>query len=210
MRTTRPRAGALLAGIAALVLTAGCGTATQDPPGSGASPAPTAPVPGQDRVSPVPPDANYNAADVVFAQEMLLHAKQAVEMAALAKTRAADAKVKQLATNAQQDREPVVTILAKWLADHRQPAPSAPITAGQRGGASGIADEQEMTTLAGVEGTPFDRLFLQMLIINNEAATNLLNGEQWSGKAPALISLAHDLAASHQAEQGKARQLLGR
>jgi uncharacterized protein (DUF305 family) len=212
MRHSRPHrlAGALLAGLLAAGLLAagalaGCGTA-DDPPAATGSPSPPPPA----RMSPVPADAAYNAADVVFAQETLQHLRQAVRMAGLAKTRAQAPAVKQLAAKADKDRGDVVILLEKWLAEQRQPAPSTPPTVGQAGGKNGLATEAELATLAGAKGRPFDRLFLQMLIINNESATVLLKGQQWSGKAPELMAIAHKLQDDHEAELPAARRLLGR
>jgi uncharacterized protein (DUF305 family) len=194
----------LLAGLAALAVTA-CGTAVDDPSGSG----PSGPAP-QVNMSPVPDDADHNAADVVFAQETLRHLRQAVEIAGLARTRAQAADVKKLAAKAEKDRGDIVILLDRWLTEKRQPVPSAAPTAGQAGGRHGLATEAELATLAGVRGQPFDRLFLQMLIINNESATVLIKGQQWSGKSGPLMAIAHKLEDDHATELTAARRLLGR
>ena len=67
-----------------------------------------------------------------------------------------------------------------------------------------------LNTLAGLRGQPFDRLFLQMLIVNNRSASVLINGQQWAGKAAPLMSIAHKLNTDHTAELEAARRLLGR
>jgi uncharacterized protein (DUF305 family) len=205
MRLSRPHrlAGLILAGLAALVPAAGCG-----PDGGGSDPGTTTAPPA--RMSPVPDDASYNAADVVFAQETLRHLTQAVEMAQLARSRAAGAEVKALAAKAETDRKDVVAVLNQWLVQSKQPVISASPTAGQAGGRSGLASADEMKELANLSGEPFDRLFLQMLIINNESAANMLTGQQWAGKNPSLMSVAHELGEAGKAELVKARQLLGR
>jgi uncharacterized protein (DUF305 family) len=204
MRQSRPHrlAGLILAGLAALVPAAGCGT-DDGGPAPGTTPPPA-------RMSPPPDDANYNAADVVFAQETLQHLAQAVEMAQLARSRAAGAEVKALAAKAETDRKDGVVLLNQWLIQSNQPVISASPTQGQAGGRSGLATADEIKELANLKGEPFDRLFLQMLIINNESAANLLNGQQWAGKNAPLMSIAHKLSNDGKAELAKARQLLGR
>jgi uncharacterized protein (DUF305 family) len=204
MRHCRPHrlAGLILAGLAVLVPAAGCGGDGGPDPGT------SAPPPA--RMSPVPDDANYNAADVVFAQETLRHLAQAVEMAQLAGSRAAGAEVKALAAKAEADRKDVVVLLNQWLIQSNQPVITASPTQGQAGGRSGLATADEIKELANAKGEPFDRLFLQMLIINNEAAANLLTGQQWSGKNAPLMSIAHKLSEDGKVELAKARQLLGR
>jgi uncharacterized protein (DUF305 family) len=192
----------LVAGLAALAVTAGCGT--DDSPTS----APTTPA-GPSRVSPIPSNASYNEADVTFAQESVLHLNQAIEMARLAKTRAANPAVKKLAAKAEKDRQQVIDVINLWLKEAKQPIPDKPTSAGQAGG-SGLANEAEMGTLAGVKGEPFDRLFLQMLAINVEAEINLLNGQQWSGRNAPMMSISHKISDDHNAELKEARRLLGR
>ncbi|MEK8110471.1 DUF305 domain-containing protein [Micromonospora sp. M12] len=57
-----------------------------------------------------------NAADVSFAQAMIPHHQQAVQMADLAVTRATDTDVKQLATQIKAAQGPEITTMTRWLA----------------------------------------------------------------------------------------------
>ncbi len=61
--------------------------------------------------------AGHNAADVTFAQSMVPHHEQAVEMADLAIAKASDPKVKDLATRIKQAQGPEITTMKGWLAD---------------------------------------------------------------------------------------------
>jgi uncharacterized protein (DUF305 family) len=190
---------ALLAGLIALTA-AGCGTDDADTGPGGGETAPNAPIPS---------DADYGGADVIFAQEARRLVVQAVEMATLAETRAAGAEVKQLAAKAKKDRESVAFVLERWLVEHEQPVPSAAPTQGLAAG-KGLATAAEMALLEQATGEPFDRLFLRMLIMNDEAGAQLLTAQQWSGRAPPLMNVAHHLAETQKAELLEARSLLGR
>jgi uncharacterized protein (DUF305 family) len=211
MRHSRPQRGAgplpsrlfalvmaLLTGMLALTA-AGCGTDDQDAGPGGGEAAPNAPIPS---------DANYGGPDVIFAQETRRLLAQAMEMATLAETRAVGAEVRQLAAKAKKDRADVAFLLERWLVQNKQPVPSAAPTEGQTSG-KGLASPEEMARLAGQKGEPFDRLFLQMLIVNDQAVASLLTAQQWSGRAPPLMAIAHRLSDLQKVEVAKARSILG-
>jgi uncharacterized protein (DUF305 family) len=203
MRTTHPRwrLALLAASIGTLVL-AGCGGGeTPDTPDTAVTSAPPA------RISPVPSDASYNAADVVFAQEILINLTRATEMARMAKDRATRAEIKALAAKAEKDREPGLILLPRWFEEHHQPMPETSPRAGQGGG---TASAEDMAALANAQGADFDRLFLQTMIKNDEAAANLLTAQQWSGMHAPMMSLAHKLTDDQRVEISELRRLLGR
>ncbi|HEU5108638.1 MAG TPA: DUF305 domain-containing protein [Micromonosporaceae bacterium] len=206
-RSARPLPTRLVGLLAALLaalfatLTAACDSAPDEP---------DATPPPQVQHREIPSDATYNGPDVIFAQEARRLLAQAVEMATLAETRASAPAVKQLAAKAKKDREAAVDILEQWLIQAEQPVPSALPTEGQRSGRTGLASADEMKELEGVSGEPFDRLFLRMLIVNNQASVNVLNAQQWSGKTPPLMDIAHRLAEAQKVELTEARRLLGR
>jgi len=59
--------------------------------------------------------ATFNSADTMFAQAMIPHHQQAVEMADLADTRAADPEVKQLAAQIKSAQDPEIRTMSGWL-----------------------------------------------------------------------------------------------
>ena len=119
-------------------------------------------------------------------------------------------EVKKLAAQAKKDRQATAQALEQWLVQADQPVPSAAPTEGQRSGRAGLATTEEMELLAAQRGEPFDRLFLQMLIVNNQASANVLTAQQWGGKTPPLMDIAHRLAEAQKVELAQARRLLGR
>jgi uncharacterized protein (DUF305 family) len=201
MRTTHPfthrrrRVAALLAAACAAILVSGCG-ADDAPEAATASPPPS-------RMSPVPSNASYNSADVVFAQDLLVYLRQSMDMTRLAKTRATNPEVKALAVKAEKDREAGLILLPMWLDKNHQPQ-----TAGQGGGAAVSTDA--IAALGKAEGAAFDKLFLETMLTNDEAAANLLTAQQWSGMSGPLMSLAHKVSADQQVEMAELRRLLNR
>jgi len=211
MRHSRPHRGAgshptrffaLVTALLAALITltaAGCDSGEPD-----AGPSPVQEAPN----APIPPDADYGGPDVIFAQETRRLLAQAMELATLAETRAVGAQVRALAAKAKKDRADVAFLLKRWLEQAKQPVPSATPTQGQENG-KGLASPDELAQLAQVTGEQFDRLFLQMLILNDQAVTNLLTTQQWAGKAAPLMNIAHHLTDLHNAEMIEARRLLG-
>ncbi|WP_405093251.1 DUF305 domain-containing protein [Micromonospora sp. NBC_01392] len=111
---------ALVAGVslttAAVVLT-GCGSDDHSAAGGGHS-SPTATV-----ASDAASASAHNAADVMFAQMMIPHHQQAVAMADLAATRAADPQVKQLAAQIKDAQAPEIATMSGWLRAWGAPVP---------------------------------------------------------------------------------------
>jgi len=61
------------------------------------------------------PGAAHNEADVTFAQQMIPHHQQAVEMARLAQTRAGDREVQDLAADIEAAQDPEIETMTGWL-----------------------------------------------------------------------------------------------
>jgi len=71
--------------------------------------------------------SDHNTADVTFAQNMIAHHRQAIEMAGLAATRAASPQVKELAGRIEKAQGPEITTMTGWLDSWHEPttAPSS-------------------------------------------------------------------------------------
>ncbi|WP_261554559.1 DUF305 domain-containing protein [Frankia tisae] len=69
---------------------------------------------------------SHNAADITFAQKMIPHHRQAIEMAELAPSRAQNPQVSSLAQQIRAAQAPEIATMAGWLTDWGQPtAPPA-------------------------------------------------------------------------------------
>ncbi|MFI0412426.1 DUF305 domain-containing protein [Actinomadura sp. 3N508] len=153
----------------------------------------------------------HNEQDVMFAQMMIPHHRQAIEMADLAVTRAASPKVKSLAADIKKAQDPEIKQLSAWLTGWRSSVP-APGTGGTghmgHGGMDGMMTDQEMKDLQGAQGAAFDKTFLEMMIKHHQGAVTMAKAEQSSGRFPAAMKLAGDIVSTQTAEITKMQNLL--
>ncbi|MCX9192354.1 DUF305 domain-containing protein [Carbonactinospora thermoautotrophica] len=192
------------------LLLAGCGGQDQQ-----AGPAAKAPTPPATATTPA---QQFNDADVTFAQQMIPHHQQAVDMAELAETHAQDAEVKKLAAKIQAAQAPEIEMMSGWLRAWGKPVPTAMPSVGHGGHQMpsmgghqmpGMMTQQEMDQLMAARGAEFDRMFLQMMIKHHEGAVEMARTEQAQGANPEAKKLAGQIAASQTAEIAEMRELLG-
>ena len=197
-------AAAVVTALAVMALSAGCGDDTSNGGGQAG-----------DRSTPAgsPSAAAYNQADIAFAQGMIPHHQQAVQMAELARSRANDPQVKDLAAEIEAAQAPEIEEMTTWLTGWDASLPSAPAGAdahdGAHGGMPGMMTDQDMAALEAASGHDFDRMFLEMMIVHHEGALEMANTEQQQGQNPAAKALAEKIHADQTAEIGRMRSLLG-
>ncbi|MBQ1025142.1 DUF305 domain-containing protein [Micromonospora sp. C95] len=156
--------------------------------------------------------ATSNATDVMFAQMMIPHHEQAIEMSDLATTRA-DPEVRQLATQIKDAQAPEITQLRTWLTSWGAPMPMA---TGDHGMPEmdhempGMMSEADMTRLAAASGIEFDRQFLTMMIAHHEGAVTMAEEEAAQGANPDAKELAQRIVTTQQAEIDTMRKILAR
>jgi uncharacterized protein (DUF305 family) len=188
---------ALLPGLAVLLLAAGCGDnmGGMNHGGSGQT------------SSPAPAGAEFNDADVEFAQMMVPHHQQAVEMAALAETRASDPEVKQLAAQIKGAQDPEIRTMLGWLATWKQPSAMA---GHDMSGMPGMMSGQDMTALKNATGKDFDRKFATMMIAHHEGAIEMAREEQAKGKHAEAKALAATIEKAQTAEIATLKKIVER
>ena len=194
-RTTKVRR-ALLGGAATTILlaSAGCGSSGMDH--DGMNPSTTASAGAN--------ASAHNDADVNFAQMMIPHHQQAVEMATLAETRAQDPELRQLAATIKAAQQPEITTMTGWLTAWGQPT-TAPtdmggMAHGGPGGMSGMMSAEEMAQLTASTGVEFDRLFARMMIAHHNGAIQMAQDEETAGTNADAIALAKAINKSQLAE----------
>nr|WP_091599025.1 DUF305 domain-containing protein [Micromonospora krabiensis] len=159
----------------------------------------------------VPGGAAFNDADVAFAQMMIPHHRQAVEMAELAATRAEDPEIARLAGQIKAAQAPEIAAMTGWLAAWGRPLPSAgPEMSHLDHGMPGMMAEAELRGLEAASGRAFDRQFLTMMIAHHEGAVAMARDEIADGGDPAAKALAQQVVAAQQAEIATMREILDR
>ncbi|MEV4705432.1 DUF305 domain-containing protein [Actinoplanes sp. NPDC049316] len=156
--------------------------------------------------------ATFNDADVTFAQSMIEHHKQAIEMAAMADGRAADAEVKELATKVQAAQQPEIDTMNQWLTAWGKPAvmPSMSGHGTDHASMPGMMSEQDMAKLMDAKGASFDKQFLTMMIAHHEGAIEMAQQEVAQGSNPDAKTLAQKIVADQQAEIATMKKILER
>lgn len=200
----RLRAGLL----AAALLLGGCGGSphheTAHPPAPASAPPASA---SPDAASP----GVFNATDVQFATDMIPHHRQAVDMAALAATRASNAEVKALAAKIRQAQEPEIATMAGWLTAWGEPVPSPGAMhhdMDDMGGMPGMLTDAELRQLTAATGAALDTLFLKLMIKHHEGAVEAATTAQAQGADPAVKQLAGAIVTSQTAELATMKALL--
>ncbi|GAA0466810.1 hypothetical protein Aca07nite_71930 [Actinoplanes capillaceus] len=202
---------ALLSGVAltaAMALTA-CG-GDDSPSGSETSPATISSADAS------PSAAVFNNADVMFAQMMIPHHQQAIEMAELAETRAADPEVKDLAGKIKAAQQPEIDTMHGWLTAWDAPMPgmsgmSKPATMPSTGhGTSEMMSQDDMAKLEAATGNEFDKLFCTMMIDHHEGAVAMAEDELANGANPEAKAMAQQIVTAQQAEITQMNQILAR
>jgi uncharacterized protein (DUF305 family) len=155
----------------------------------------------------IPADAKFNATDVGFAQGMIPHHAQAIEMADLALTNTTNPDVLVLANQIKAAQSPEIEKLSGWLGDWGQTVPSTAsgsmdhdMTGMDGMMMDGMMSQADMDRLETSTGTEFDRLWLELMIQHHEGAVKMSKSEVAGGKNPDAIALAQAIISSQQAE----------
>ncbi|MFV8163054.1 DUF305 domain-containing protein [Mycobacterium sp. 134] len=174
--------------------------------------------------SPVASEA-HNDADVMFAQHMIPHHQQAVEMSdVLLAKQGIDARVTDLATQIKGAQAPEIEQMQGWLKQWGNPAmPPMPqqghgnMGHGDMGGMGqgdmpamqGMVSETDMTALRSAQGAEAAKLYLTHMIAHHEGAITMAQDEIKDGRYPAAIEMARTIVKTQQQEIDTMRQILG-
>ncbi|MET7427287.1 DUF305 domain-containing protein, partial [Dactylosporangium sp. NPDC005555] len=189
---------------------------------------PTAPNNGSVSVS-VSVNPTFNNADAMFVRMMIPHHEQAVEMAALAETKATDPDIKQLAAKISTGQEAEIATMKGWLVAWGQPTtmPSCPgmhcmPSNMMPNGTSpngmmpsgmpmmpGMMSSADMAKLKAATGTDFDKMFLQMMVVHHQGAFTMAQAELAHGTNPDAKALAGRIVKTQQAEIVAMQQMAG-
>ncbi|MFF0328709.1 DUF305 domain-containing protein [Nonomuraea angiospora] len=156
------------------------------------------------------PAAAFNDADVMFAQMMIPHHQQAVEMADLAGTRAADKEVKELAAKIKAAQDPEIQTMKGWLTAWGKPMPSEGMDHGMGHDMPGMMSEDDMKKLEAAKGGAFDRQFAELMIAHHNGAIQMARTEQAQGSNAEAKELAKTIETAQQAEVAQLREILDR
>ena len=147
----------------------------------------------------------FNKADVIFAQEMIPHHAQSVEMAdmALASSAYASTQVMDLAKRIKSAQGPEIEMMKGWLTDWNMP-----MEMGQMSQMSGMMSNDEMASLKKLTYAEFDQKWLEMMILHHQGALESAMAIQSSGKCPPVLKVASQIVSDQTAEMEEMQLLL--
>jgi uncharacterized protein (DUF305 family) len=148
---------------------------------------------------------DFNDADVMFAQMMIPHHEQAVEMAELAETRASDPEVVALAAQIKAAQDPEIDTMTGWLE-----AWGEPIETDHGMDMPGIMTDEEMAELEAADGAAFDKVFVDHMIAHHQGAIEMAETEIADGRNAEAKELASQIAESQAAEVTQLEAILAR
>jgi uncharacterized protein (DUF305 family) len=161
--------------------------------------------------APDPRSAEHDAADVTFAQQMIPHHQQALDMAALVPSRTANRKLIVMAKHIALDQQAQIDTLQDML----QQWGVSPDHAGQDGmghdgmGHNGMVDAATMDRLPTLKGAEFDNLWLRSMITHHQGAVAMAEAEITKGQNPAAVKMAKIIVEWQQFEIGQMHAVLG-
>jgi uncharacterized protein (DUF305 family) len=146
-------------------------------------------------------EAAFNDADIAFAQGMIPHHEQAIEMAQLAEDRAGDPRISDLATRIEAAQAPELDTLEGWLADWGAGPSGEDGHGGHDGGHSmGTMSQEDMDDLGTASGAEFDSLFLELMIEHHTGAVEMAETELNEGEFADALEMAESIRTGQAAE----------
>jgi uncharacterized protein (DUF305 family) len=162
--------------------------------------------------------AAHNAQDVSFAQGMIPHHQQALEMAKLAAGRASSAEVKDLAARIEKAQDPEIQTMSGWLKSWGKDVTTSDSSMESMPGMEhsahsdmpGMMDSKDMDKLEKASGADFDTMFLTMMIEHHKGAIEMATTEKDKGKYGPATSMSDGIITAQTAEISEMNKLLGK
>jgi uncharacterized protein (DUF305 family) len=147
---------------------------------------------------------DHNAADVTFAQMMIPHHAQAVEMSDMILAKQdVPAAVTTLATKIKQAQAPEINTMAGWLKSWNQPTDMMPGHS-----MTGMMTDEDLGKLETAQGAEAARLFLKQMIAHHEGAVMMARTESTGGKNTEAVELSKQIVSAQEAEIKEMQDLL--
>ena len=152
--------------------------------------------------------SEHNEADVMFAQMMLPHHQQAVEMSEMILAKEGiDPAVTDLATRIKEAQGPEIEQLTGWLEIWGEPMEMSESMEGMEtmeghdmGSMEGMMSEEDMTALETAEGAEAETMFLESMTVHHQGAVQMAQQEIENGMFPDAVAMAETIVETQQAE----------
>ena len=150
--------------------------------------------------------------DIAFAQNMIPHHEQALEMSALALATEASPEVTALAKEIQAAQDPEIVLMRKWLRDwdaEELPHSGGPgdESDGHEHEMAGMATGEQLLALSEATGAEFDALWLELMVAHHEGAIEMAEQVIETTDDLEVQALAEAIIAGQAAEIDRMRTL---
>jgi uncharacterized protein (DUF305 family) len=146
-------------------------------------------------------NAEFSGEDLMFAQMMIPHHQQAIEMSDLALANSDNSEVRDLAKKIRAEQDPEIELMKSW----------SDASMGSHAGhmMDGMLSDDEMSELKSAQGAEFDRRFLEGMIKHHEGAIEMAD-DVVDSKNIEVSQLAKSIIAAQRAEIEYMKELLKR
>ena len=114
--------------------------------------------------------ANLGAMDIMFAQKMIPHHQQAIDMSKLALKNGVGADVKSLAKEIITSQKKEIAQMKYWLSSTK-----SPLMSDHDMGMNGMLTERQMKSLKTLKGSKFSKAYLEAMIAHHMGALEMLS-----------------------------------
>lgn len=145
-----------------------------------------------------------NSADFRYAQMMIQHHAQALEMTGLVPARAESTAVERLAERIAAGQKPEIGAMEGWLTHNGGKKRE---TAHDHAAMPGMATPAQLERLRGAKGTAFDELFLKLMITHHQGAVTMATEVLSEGNDVQIEEMAGDVVAQQTVEINRMRAM---
>lgn len=137
----------------------------------------------------------------MFAQMMIPHHEQAIEMSdmALDPTIGASQQVRDLATQIKNAQDPEIKLMKDWLTSWGKPL-SPDDGMDHSSMMSGMLSTDDLAQLGTLSGASFDKAWIEAMIAHHKGAVDMANDVVSGGSDGQVRELAQGIISSQQAE----------
>jgi uncharacterized protein (DUF305 family) len=146
-----------------------------------------------------PSNSDYSADDIAFAEQMIPHHEQAIEMSEIALLNTTNPEILQIAQQIKDAQSPEIELMKSWTG----------VKASTHSGhlMEGMLSQSELSELRAAQGKDFDRLFLQGMIKHHEGAI-VMAQDVANSKNQDVASLSASIIAAQKLEIATMEELL--
>ncbi len=146
--------------------------------------------------------SDFSRTDIMFAQMMIPHHQQAVDMSTLAETHSTNPEILALAKQIKDAQAPEIEQMTSWI-----DASGSSMNMGHDMGMGGMLSEEQMSDLENASGPAFDKLYLEGMIDHHEGAIVMAQMIIDSDNAEAR-QLGENIVTSQTAEIAHMKKML--